>query len=694
MISRCIISSNFLNQARKTLVQAPDKKVLTATKWYCKSSLLLQSSINSNSSTTIKNVLSAAPRNYSYQSVRDFTSNGRNGDDTDDMMTWSIKKGDLDLVGKRSKDMSNNEMIRILVRCIWPEGDTKEHKDIRQRVLLCFGLGLSGKIVNTSIPFILRYVVDGFNTWETIVPGVVIGTLACFGIARAIAHGCAELKHALFATVAQRIIRRTSHNVFSHLHKLDHDFHLNVQTGELSKTIDRGSRGISWCLTLMVFNVIPIAAEVALVCGVLAVSCGPEFAAVALVTVSSYAAFTVAFSQWRTQFKIGMNKSDKDALNKAVDSLLNHETVKYFNNEKYESNIYDNYLRKAEEAKVKTSQSLDIMNFVQNLILSTALSAIMMLAARDIMAGNITVGTMAMVNALLFQLSSPLHLLEDIHKEIRQPLRDMGILFKVMSVPPQISSSKSATKKTITRQTADITFDNVSFGYIDNHRVLNKLSFTVPVGARYAIVGASGSGKSTIARLIFRFYEPKSGHISIGGHDIKMLDLESVRNSISVVPQDCNLFHNSIRHNIAYGNLSATEESVREAAKMAGLHSKIINWPLGYDTEVGERGMKLSGGEKQRVAIARALLKNSPILIFDEATCKLDSITESYIMSTLNLATKGRTSIIIAQRLSTIVDCDKILVLDHGQVVEAGRHEDLVTDQGSLYYKMWESQHR
>ena len=504
-----------------------------------------------------------------------------------------------------------------------------------------------------------------------------------YGIARASALGFNELRNAVFAKVAQHSIRQIALNVFRHLHNLDLSFHLNRQTGALSKTIDRGSRGISFVLSAMLFNIAPTILELSMVCGILAYSCGPQYAAVALSTVALYTIFTLSITQWRTQFRVNMNKADNEAGNKAIDSLINYETVKYFNNEDYEAKQYDQSLRKYETASLKTSTSLALLNFGQNAIFSTALATIMIMAAREIVDGNMTVGNLVMVNGLLFQLSVPLGFLGSVYREIRQALIDMQVMFQLMTVDPKISDRLQAPILQVTAENAEISFDKVCFEYIHGQKILNNLSFTVPAGKNYAIVGGSGSGKSTIIRLLYRFMEQESGVIKVAGQPVDVVQMDSVRRNIAVVPQDCVLFHNTIKHNIAYGNLNATEEQIIEAAKMAELHESILDWPKGYDTQVGERGLKLSGGEKQRVAIARAILKNAPILIFDEATSSLDSITENSIMKALRQATKGRTSICIAHRLSTVVNCDQILVLSHGEVVEQGTHDQLLDIPGS-----------
>ncbi|XP_067012941.2 iron-sulfur clusters transporter ABCB7, mitochondrial isoform X2 [Anabrus simplex] len=599
------------------------------------------------------------------------------------------------------KPVTSKDMLRGMMAYIWP----KEDPDIRKRVCVAVGLLAAAKVVNVGVPFMFKYAVDYLNTHTpsggelltvSSAPDTVItytvALLLGYGIARAGAAGFNELRNAVFAKVAQHSIRRIAKNVFLHLHNLDLSFHLSRQTGALSKTIDRGSRGINFVLSAMVFNVVPTVFELALVSTILGVKCGAAFAGVSLGCVALYTIFTLGITQWRTRFRVYMNKAENEASNKAIDSLINYETVKYFNNEKFEADRYDQALKKYEEASLKTSTSLALLNFGQNAIFSAALSLIMVMAAQQIVQGNMTVGDLVMVNGLLFQLSVPLGFLGSVYREVRQALIDMQTMFTLMTMDSKIKNKADAKPLICTPENASITFRDVSFQYVPGKAVLDGLTFTIPAGKKVAIVGGSGSGKSSIIRLLYRFFEPQHGEIFIGNQNIRDVDVESLRRAIGIVPQDTVLFHDTILYNLQYGDMSKSQEEVLEASKMADLHDAICRWPQGYQTQVGERGLKLSGGEKQRVAIARAILKGSPILVFDEATSALDSITEQTILRALKRATQGRTSICIAHRLSTVMDADEILVLENGRVAEHGTHEQLLRNPNSLYSKMWDIQ--
>ncbi|KAI2474287.1 ATP binding cassette (ABC) transporter subfamily B member [Diabrotica virgifera virgifera] len=599
---------------------------------------------------------------------------------------------------QKQTPITGRQMVGAMLQYIWPEND----KSIRDRVKLAVSLLIGAKVMNVCVPFIFKYSVDYLNVGNALnmetapqtVATVATSLLLGYGIARAGAAGFNELRNAVFAKVAQHSIRKIAKNVFIHLHNLDLTFHLQRQTGALSKTIDRGSRGINFVLSAMVFNVVPTMFELALVSSILGIKCGAMFAGISLGCVGVYAMYTLSVTQWRTKFRVYMNKAENEAGNKAIDSLINYETVKYFNNEKYEAERYDSALQKYESASLKTASSLALLNFGQNAIFSAALSGIMILAANEIVKGNMTVGDLVMVNGLLFQLSIPLGFLGSVYREVRQALIDMQTMFTLMTMDSAVKSKPEAPYLHVDSKSSPIKFENVSFEYGPGKTIFKDLNLTIEPGKKVAIVGGSGSGKSTLVRLLYRFYEPSKGRILIGNQDIRDVDLDSLRRAIAIVPQDSVLFHDTIRHNLHYGDLQATEEEIMNAAKLAEIHSSIVTWPQGYNTQVGERGLKLSGGEKQRVAIARAILKNSPILVFDEATSSLDSITEHNILMALRNATKGRTSICIAHRLSTIMDADEIIVLENGQVADRGTHKSLLESHSGLYWKLWETQNQ
>ncbi|CEF66876.1 ABCB7 [Strongyloides ratti] len=518
--------------------------------------------------------------------------------------------------------------------------------------------------------------------------------ILAYGLARSGSALFNELRNAVFARVSQHSVRKIAHRIFLHLHNLDLQFHLNRQTGALSKAIDRGTRGMSFVLSALIFNVIPTIVEVSLVSGILYAKCGPQFSQATLACLGTYAVSTLLITRWRTKFRHEMNQADNDAGNKAVDSLINYETVKYFNNEQFEAKRYDFFLKKYQDASLKTSTSLAFLNFSQNVIFSTGLIGVMALAAQEIQNGTMNVADLVMINTLFFQLSVPLNFLGSVYREIRQGLVDMSTMFSLMSLKSNIQDSPSALPLKIDKEHSTVVMKDIHFGYIPNQPILKGLDLEIPSGKKVAIVGGSGCGKSTIVRLLYRLYDANSGTITFNDQNSKDVTIKSLRESISVVPQDCVLFHDTIFYNLKYGNPEATDEEVYEAAKMADLHEAVLRMPKGYETFVGERGLKLSGGEKQRVAIARAILKNANIVVYDEATSSLDAKTEENIMRSLRGAFANRTSLFIAHRLATIVDADIIYVLEDGRVIEKGDHNTLLSNPDSKYSELWKFQHR
>ncbi|KAH9063606.1 P-loop containing nucleoside triphosphate hydrolase protein [Lactarius vividus] len=581
-------------------------------------------------------------------------------------------------------------IVRRLAVHIWPKNDW----GTRGRVVLGVGLLVSGKLLNVQVPLFFKEVIDTLNIpldAQSTVWVVCGSVILAYGAARIGATLFGELLNAVFANVGQRAVRTVARQTFEHLLNLDLKFHLSRQTGGLTRAIDRGTKGVTFILQAILFRVVPTALEISLVCGILTYKFGWDYAAITLATMAAYTWYTVRTTAWRTQFRRQANSADNKAATVAVDSLLNYEAVKNFNNEQYEVKQYDAHLCAYEKASVKIATSLALLNSGQNIIFSTALTGIMFLAAQGVINGTMTVGDLVMVNQLVFQLSMPLNFLGTIYREVRQSLLDMEVLFNLQAEHTPAKDPPDA--KALSLSGGKISFENVAFGYHPNCPIFRDLSFTIPAGKKVAIVGPSGCGKSTVFRLLYRFYEPSAGRILVDGQDISRVQLASLRAAVGVVPQDTPLFHADIMHNVRYGRLDASDEEVVAAMKKAHVHDTVIRLPDGYATNVGERGLMVSGGEKQRLAVARALLKNPPILFFDEATAALDAQTESELMKNINatLLDSARTSIFIAHRLRTVVEADVIIVLKEGTVVEQGTHEELLRE-GGLYYSMWQEQ--
>ncbi|HYW56450.1 MAG TPA: ABC transporter ATP-binding protein/permease [Polaromonas sp.] len=562
--------------------------------------------------------------------------------------------------------------------------------EYKWRVVAALAFMVGAKVANVGVPLLLKNLVDALSFKPGDVQAVLVvpgALLLGYGLLRLSTSLFTELRELVFAKATEGAARRISLEVFRHLHALSLRFHLERQTGGMTRDIERGTRGVHSLISYSLYSIIPTLIEVALVLTLLAVKFDVWFAGITIIALVFYITFTVTVTEWRTKFRKEMNELDSSAHSRAIDSLLNYETVKYFNNEEFEAQRYDENLIRYRRAAVKSQTTLSMLNTGQQLIIAAGLVAMLWRATQGVVDGRMTLGDLVMVNAFMIQLYIPLGFLGVLYREIKQSLTDLAKMFNLMEKEREVADQPGAATISIATS-PEVRYDHVSFAYDPARPILKDISFVIPPGKTVAVVGSSGSGKSTLARLLFRFYDVQQGHITIAGQDIKQVTQASVRQAIGIVPQDTVLFNDTVEYNIAYGQPGASREQVEEAARSARIHDFISSTPTGYQTMVGERGLKLSGGEKQRVAIARTLLKNPPIMIFDEATSALDSANERAIQAELRSIAENKTTLVIAHRLSTVVDAHEILVMEAGQIIERGTHAELLA-HGQRYAAMW-----